>query len=265
MKRCTLAALLLLAVISGVFAQKPVKGDWGLGFRLTGLNFVSIDALRDGLGNPQIFGRRYLSDKYAVRATFGLNLNNTESQFSTQYVAFAGGRFPNNTLVDSLNKSTGSGMTFSLSPGFEWHLSSTNSKLDPYVGVELPIMLKGATTEETQSKFSYFDQGRNQQIYAQDLKVKTVRDGGLGIGLNLVGGFNYFFTDHIAIGAEYAFGLANQTLGGDYTFTRKGPITPTSDLGFVINVDETIKGKEYDTETGVGVRSQGGIILSIFW
>ena len=86
-----------------------------------------------------------------------------------------------------------SGLTFGIGAGLEKHMETNATKVDPFLGAEIKFaMLTGvdysATTDITGDGYS--------STFTQDVAYP----GGIGFGLNLLGGFNYFFSDNISIG-----------------------------------------------------------------
>ncbi|HRH53674.1 MAG TPA: hypothetical protein PLN38_10145, partial [Chitinophagales bacterium] len=86
--------------------------------------------------------------------------------------------------------------------------------------------------------------------------------GGIGLGLNLLGGFNYFFSDNISIGGEVGLGFNMVNMGGSWTsdyvyeFTSNNTTTTTE-----VNSVGEYKNKV----SGVNVNSYGGINLMVYW
>lgn len=267
MKKIVFAFVLMLGVAATVTAQdatdrvKPTGGDMGLGFKLSGIADIKFSEWKgDHFQVPQLLYRYYLSDKFALRAGLGLDLNNQAGTF-TQQDQPVGSPIRTTTNTDSTVKST----NFSFNPGVEYHLGSPAVKIDPYVGVELGISVKGTTSKSVRNVTDVYDFQASNYISRSDLTTSSQTPGGFGFGGNLLAGFNYFFSDNFAIGAEYMLGLNYLKQGGDYVQSVNGFNT----VGFpnpittVISTNTTYNG----TSTGITgkVRSTGGINVSVFW
>lgn len=264
MKNLIIIALILIGFVQvGLSQNKPVAGDIGLGFRVTGLNNVSLrEWNQDAFDTPEIMGRYFISDKLAVRARLGANVSTTSTEFSDQYLDSV--RFGQALLIDSATVTRASGATFSISPGVEYHLTADASRLDPYVGAEFLLGFKGET--ETEVDLDYQRVTADEiTIYQEDLNSKINTAGGISVGFNLLGGFNYFFTEKIAIGAEYAIGYAYRRDGGDVRIATTGAIIPGGDPTDVIPVSQTEVFQELSTEASFFTGSTVGINFSIFW
>ena len=90
-----------------------------------------------------------------------------------------------------------------LRPGIEKHFAGTD-RLSPYVGAELDIAKKFSTKKE-ESQYN----GKLGDSPAVYVKKTTGKDGFLRVGVNLVAGFDFFFTKKLFIGAEFGFGLSS--------------------------------------------------------
>jgi hypothetical protein len=125
--------------------------------------------------------------------------------------------------------------------------------LDPYAGAALTVgmigkgksALKDATTTST-----------NVTTVDATYEIK----GGMAFGVNLILGFNYFFSEKIALGAEASWGFNSSTFGGEYSGTRTttttSPATTTS---------KPTKGIVKSGFSGFSVGSTAGITLSYFF
>ncbi len=264
MKKSILLLFIAMFVTSLTQAQiKPVAGDISLGFQITGLANIAFNEWgTDEFDVPQILGRYYLADNLAIRARIGLSIQNTGSEFSVSYIDSV--RFPEARRVDSATNSTFSGSGFSITPGAEYHLGSEASKLDPYVGAEIPFAIQGASTSEVDLNYTQSN-ADNAPLYKEDLNIVTKRDGGLSVGLSLIGGFNYFFSEKFAIGAEYSIGFLYTKVGGDVTISETGSIQPDGNQSNLIPVNVNQRFQQLSTSTGVNTASTGGVNISVFW
>ncbi|MFK7922024.1 MAG: outer membrane beta-barrel protein [Bacteroidia bacterium] len=256
-------AFLLVGLSLAMGQTKPLAGDWGLGFRITGLQNVSLENFRsDQFDIPQGLGRYYLSDRLAVRLSFGVQSNSSTSDYTFGYTDEV--RFPTAYRVDTVTRTTVSQFGLNFSPGMEWHMAMESPKLDPYVGAEIPISYLGAETVSFDNEFQYLD-ADGAVVYKSDINTRTETAGGLSVGLNLIAGFNYFITDKIAVGAEYNLGAAYSQLGGDIKVSQTGIIQPTPNVDQQVPINDNFTVKNVTTTIGVGLASSGGIHFSIFW
>lgn len=262
MKKIVFSLLVFLGIAASVSAQteriKPVAGDMGLGFKVSGIADVKIsDWKTDHFAIPQLLYRYYVSDKFAVRAGLGLNLSN--KSYSSKYENRPTGSSVN-TKVDSTY--TIKNTIFSIDPGVEYHLGSPATKVDPYIGAVISVSMKGKTETSDHQVRSQYDYSSNAYLSQSDLTVRTVTPGGMGFGGSLVCGFNYFFSDNFAIGAEYMLGYNTVTTSGDSEVSTTGfqgvpgSVTPISTIS---------RWTTKNTEALGSIRSTGGVNLSVFW
>ena len=82
--------------------------------------------------------------------------------------------------------------------------------------------------------------------------------GGSHFGLDLLAGFNFFFTDNFALGGEFSWGFHSTKMGGDYTTE-----TSVTSAGTTV----TTKGAGNSTVSSAGLRvgSTAGVNASIFF
>jgi hypothetical protein len=265
MKNYLLSMLLLLGGVTMSMGQiaKPLAKDLSIGFKINGLQNLSLDSWsEDQFDVPQVMVRYYLMDRIALRATVGAQGQNSSQEFSFAYTDNV--RFANPTRVDTVAEQSISQFGFSISPGAEWHLGIEAPRLDPYVGAEIPVSFRGTRSESLDNEFTFTDAG-GTVTYKEDINTKTEADGGLSVGLNLLGGFNFFITPNVALGAEYHIGVAYSQLGGDVRVTSVGVIQPTGNVDNQVAVNESQVFKNTNTTLGVNTASSGGINLSIFW
>ncbi|MEZ4829547.1 MAG: hypothetical protein R3C61_25170 [Bacteroidia bacterium] len=263
MNKIILTVVVVFTAI-GAFAQtKPAAKDISLGFRISGLNTIALrEWSQDAFEFPQVMGRYYLSDRIAVRARLGVNLSNVTSSFDRSVIDNE--NFGQAVRIDSSINSTVSNFAVSFAPGAEYHLMADAAKLDPYVAAEIPFSFLGASTSDVDLDVIRTD-AAGTRLYREDINTKTTIDGGISVGLNLIGGFNYFFSPKFAIGAEYAIGLGYTQNGGTVKVAQTGSIQPTADAGNILPVNNTASFNNSVTSLNVGVQSTGGVNFSIFW
>lgn len=262
MKKIVFSLLVFLGIAASVSAQteriKPVAGDMGLGFKVSGIADVKIsDWKTDHFAIPQLLYRYYVSDKFAVRAGLGLNLSN--KSYSSKYENRPVGGILT-TKVDS--SYTIKNTIFSIDPGVEYHLGSPATKVDPYLGVVLGISMKGKTEVTDHQVRSEYNNSTTSYNSQSDITVRTVTPGGMGFGGSLVCGFNYFFSDNFAIGAEYMLGYNTVTTSGTTEISTTGF---SGVPGSVTPINQINSWTTKNTESLGSIRSTGGVNLSVFW
>lgn len=220
---------------------KPTAQHWGLTFNLSGLiDNISLNALNDPSNNESLLLRYYYSDNIAFRSGFGVNTFRKKTE-----------------TVDSLGNSevkfdsTFSQNNFFFAPGIETHLSASN-RLDPYLGAGLSFGAIGKTNIET-------DQRTTDTLGLSSINTTEESGGGFSFGVNLIAGFNYFFTQNMSIGAEYQLGFSSLRSGGDYS--KSTTITPVN--GSETNIREV--SSNVQTNSGFRTNSTAGITLSYFF
>lgn len=227
--------------IKNNFTRLPQKGDLGFTFNFIGfLDTISIGSFKDHIGNDAILTRYYIDDHSAIRLGLGFNLTNEKNS----RVDSAGSA---QVSRDSTYKRT----DFYFSPGYEKHFKS-GKNLDPYLASAISIGKIGRTKVR-------------DIVTTTDTTGKSVSDitfdmdGGYSVGLNLIAGFNYFFSEKISIGAEYGFGVNTARYGGDWTKVTID--TPASG-------SQTVKrevGSQSVNSTQFKMNSNAGIMLSFFF
>ena len=245
---------------------KPEAGAMGLGFRITGIastmfgNFMETDIrnldfddrLGSGLLNgsdvedliPQemFFGRYYIASDLAVR--FGLGINSTSQKIADV------DSLPGITDIVNTDQQL-SAFSFGISAGVEKHFASAAGKIDPYAGAQINLAMLGKIKQ---------DMTIDQTGTVNPNTVQTVREwtGGSSFGIDLLAGFNFFFTDNFALGAEMSWGFGSSSIGGDYV----EDITVTTPT---ITTTTQRKGSNKASSSGFRVGSTAGVNASIFW
>ncbi len=262
MRKLVFSFLLVVGVASTIMAQaptdriKPVAGDMGIGFKLTGIANVSFGDWDDNHFNvPQLLYRYYVSDKFAIRTGLGLGISNTKGTFSDEVQV---GAIKTTTESDSAL----TGMNFGISPGFEYHFTSPAAKVDPYVGFVVGVSYMGTSEYQRRDKIDVFDFNTGQYVSQSDITTRTRTPGGLGFGGNALIGFNYFFSDNFALGAEYMLGYDMVNTGGEYETSVNGF---TGVPGNVSPIN-TVTNHTGTSSSGMGrIRSTGGVNIAVFW
>ena len=188
MKKIFLSAAVIFTA-SCSFAQKPVAGESGFSFGLSGIPGIHLSTAGTPTGT---LGYRYiLSEKSSLRSGVKYGYSKTTDKSDT-----TGNGIDTTKITTKYN--------WALSIGWQ-HGLGHSAKLEPYYG------------------FDVFIDGQNSNISQKALAVSTTTPGavvgdfstlnrrgvnkGVGAGLRLCAGFNYFFADHFAFGAEFGYGL----------------------------------------------------------
>lgn len=209
----------IVATGFAAFAQKPAAGDKTVEFNL---NFATGTGVTYGLGSTALVGvpelriRYFMAPDMAVRVKLGLGSASGETK-STAMVA--------GTEITNTNK-TSSGFALALTPGIEKHFGGTD-KLSPYVGAELPIGFQTGSSDEN-------DKRDITGTYGATNSSKTVGGSKFNLGINMLLGADYYFTDAIYLGVEGGMGLFMMGSTGDGTIdnTTNGVASPqTKTLG----------------------------------
>ena len=258
MRKIFLSALCFV-VTCATFAQiKPTAGSTGLGFKITGISNVAFADWRpDNFAVPQMLFRYYFSEKLALRTGLGVEVLNGKYSFEDRYKTVPNSVFETQVNIDTTVQQT----NFSFLPGVEYHLASPASKLDPYVALEAGIAFQGAKSTTYQNITDSINTQANVVVLHTELRRAQQRPGGLGINAGILGGFNYFFSENFAIGAEYRLGVNYLTTGGKVSDTYSLSVTPT---GPVIP-ETTTSYIETNTNLDLKLRATGGINISVFW
>jgi hypothetical protein len=182
----------------------------------------------------------YLDDDLAARFTLGIN------SFSQKNVTSDSTFF---STFDE-NETKLSALSFGIGAGIESHVGSS-AKADPYVGAELQIAMLGAI-KYTQTFTSTRDD------FLQNIDREVQYPGGLGLGLNLLGGFNCFFSDNISVGGEVGIGFNTVRIGGDWTDDSTNSTTSGNTTTTITTNDE---GQFKSSSSGIGVSTLAELAL----
>lgn len=194
MKKALLFFAVALASATGLFAQKQAGGEKNLEvqFAPLGGNPVSISGLRFRMFNADGTG--------AIRV--GLFIGGTnEKEVNTQA----------KDLADNSPELITTNSTFDVSirPGYEKHFAGTE-RLSPYVGGEIVFGISREKEEiENWSTNSYTNADANTTW------TETTTGGSTTLGVNLLAGMDFYFTNHLYIGTEIGFGFQSVSQGDD--------------------------------------------------
>lgn len=265
MKKIILSVIAFMCVASFGFAQlKPEAGSVGFGFRINGIaNTAFSNWGRTGLsgqtiGDPlgvmggattvdalvpqeMFFGRYYIASDLALRVGLGIN---SVSQKGSSIDSVPGTKFVTEADMKM------SAFSFGLNVGVEKHFASAAEKLDPYAGLQVGFSSLGAIKYEMNSSTN------SDPVVSSNDVIQMA--GGSAFGLDLLAGFNYFFTDNFALGAEFSWGYHSANVGGEYTQNS------TNTVGTTSTSTET-RGTAKSGSSGLRVGSTAGVNASIFF
>lgn len=168
-----------IMTVANLFGQKQEQGNvtLELEFAPIGSSPLKISSLRS---------RYFISDLSALRLSLFIGGSYTPTDEETAGLS---------TLTDKDRV-----INFVFRPGYEYHFEGTN-KLSPYLGGEL--YYKNESTKN-------IDQDYNSNDGVQSL---TTRSSNNTVGLNMLAGGDYYFTDKIYLGAELGFGITREGRG----------------------------------------------------
>ncbi len=270
MKKTILIIAVIATSLSASAQNFPEAGTSGLGFNVTGLSNVMFG----NFGSTALSGAE-ISDPAFVLGGYPLTLNNLIPQNTLMYKRYYDNNLASRfTLgINSISNktfmgdSTGlpleyseteekvSGLTFGIGAGLEKHMETSASKVDPFLGAE--IMFAMFTGVDYSSTSDVTGDG-----YSSSFTQDVVYPGGIGFALNLLGGFNYFFSDYISIGGEVGLGFGMMNSGGEWTSDSEYSFTSGGTTTTTLTSD---RGEYKNSVSGINVNSYGGVNLIVYW
>lgn len=181
MKRQVMAVAVVMACIATAQAQseyRPAGGEKNLE-----LMFAPLGGSPVSMAGIKL--RKFSSATSALRLGVFLGFQNKTTVLQDEDT-------PNG--LSALNKKESS-FTIAIQPGIEKHLAGTE-RLSPYFGGYLDLSY-AATNKKTETQLA-----DNKVGYDQN------KGGDLGLGLNAVAGFDYYFAKSLYLGSELGFGVA---------------------------------------------------------
>ena len=276
MKKIIVIAALVLSTFSMYSQNMPEAGNSGLGFNITGLWDVSlgnygqtmlgsadindpVGILNDGfpinvnalLPQNILMYKRYYDNGLASR--FGLGLGSISSKVFMADSTFTPLEYSETT--EKINA-----FSFGINLGLEKHMDTEAEKVDPYLGAD--IMFSMLTGIKFSSVTDITGEDGNGDAYSSNSKYDVNYPGGMGVALNLLGGFNYFFSDNISIGGEVGVGFGMVNMGGEWTTDFSYSSTSGGTTTTTTSAD---RGEYKSTVSGLQVNSYGGVNLMIYW
>lgn len=220
---------------------KAYEGNWGVALNISGMiNNIGLTNFKDVNSNNSILFKHFLKDDLALR--FGIGIKTVSDKFTS---ADSVGTIL--VEVDSTYKRN----DIFFSAGIEKHLGKSK-RLDPYLGAEFSFGFIGRAKADATTKQSDVSGTSTLQRIMQ-------QDGGSAVSLNMLAGFNYFFSDKLSLGAETALGYSYLTTGGNYSISIVDtPVSGTGNSSFN-------RGIAKQTSTGLKVYSSAALILSFYF
>jgi hypothetical protein len=208
--------VLTIAVVFGMIAVSNAQFKQAAGDKSFELQFAPLGGSPVGINGIQF--KSYSSETTALRLNIFVGRTN-ESKITQQPCD----TFTTTGSVEQLELREKNATTeIGLRPGIEKHFAGTD-RLSPYVGAELDVAKKwSAKKEESQYNGKT---GDDPKVF---VKKTSGKDGYLRLGVNLVAGFDYFFTKKLFIGAEFGFGVSS-TFKSKIKVTDKGAEQIASD------------------------------------
>lgn len=235
---------------TSLFAQtdeslKPVQGDLGVTLGINGLGTTNFN-FNVGHTGTLLF-RYYLSDDWALRAQLSITSSSTSQSYTDSVGPYGNGSYSNSNKYGGFNVGLGIQHSF-----------QATKRLDPYLGVEVFIGSNTTTTDSdgfVSGKIDNTFTGAGTQ--AGESFTHMVTPGStFTFGAGLVFGFNYFITNHIAVGGEFYAGFSINSIGD-------GTITNTvTDAGVTTTTTTAIHGSSNTTFSPNG---SGQITFSYFF
>ena len=126
-------------------------------------------------------------------------------------------------------------------------------RLDPYMGAD--IFFGGVAGQKIDANAKYLKAGGGRAVGDYDKSV-TTGVSTMSWGVAAVAGLDYFFADHLAVGAEFGWGYKMSTING-------GEKTTKTNTGGTL-VSKTAKASS-SAKTTTGDLGVTGATLSLSW
>ena len=186
-----------IALTGSSFAQRPTDSN---PFSLEG--GLSLNTTSNTFNAPMLKLRYFASENFAVR--LGLQMNN-EKTVDNYYGFDAQG----DETADSLGTVTSKDRLTWVSVGGSYHFSQMD-RLSPYVALD--IMIGSGST-----KIEGVDTDGADYVAGLTTSASSKQSG---LGLNIAGGFDYYFAENVFIGGEVGFMfLSAKDKGGESSST----------------------------------------------
>ncbi len=197
-----------IALTGSTFAQRPTDSN---PFSLEG--GLSLNTTSNTFNAPMLKLRYFAADNIAIR--LGLQMGNSKTV--DNYYGFDA---QGNESADSLGTVTTKNHLTWVSLGGSYHFSQMD-RLSPYVALDVMIGSGSTKVDGMDTDGLGYDAGRTS--------TSTVKNSGLG--LNIAGGFDYYFAENVFIGGEVGFMfLSTKDKGGEASSTFGSTTTTITTL-----------------------------------
>ena len=183
-------------VFSGAQAQKQLGGEHNVEVNLTPFGNSPIDG-------TTIKYRNFLNDNSAFRVAL------TVGSSSSSYAYYQEGEMLGDPVSPQLNLETAN-TVLGIAPGYEIHFSGTDN-LSPYFGIEAYYMM-GSRSD----KMEFWGPNDLDNVGQPDVYITwdlTNKQAYSSMGLNLLFGADYYFSDAIYVGFEAGLGFGTTSFG----------------------------------------------------
>ena len=196
MKKLMFTLAICSLVITSAQAQKQLGGEHNVEVNLTPFGNSPVDG-------TTIKYRYFLEDNRAFRVSL------TVGSTSGTYAYYQEGEQLGDPVSPQLNMETSNSL-IGIAPGYEIHFSGTDN-LSPYFGIEAYYMM-GSRTDliESWGPNDLDNVGQPDVYVTWDLTNKQAYSS---MGLNLLFGADYYFSDAIYVGFEAGLGFGTTSFG----------------------------------------------------
>lgn len=197
-----------IALTGTTFAQRPTDSN---PFSLEG--GLSLNSTTNTFNAPMLKLRYFAADNIAIR--LGLQMDNSKT--IDNYYGF---NAQGDETADSLGTLTTKDRLTWISLGGSYHFSQMD-RLSPYVALD--VMIGSGST-----KVDGVDTDGTDYVSGLTTSSTTKQSG---LGLNIAGGFDYYFAENVFIGGEVGFMfLSAKDKGGDASSTFGSTTLTTTTL-----------------------------------
>lgn len=194
-----------IALTGSSFAQRPTDSN---PFSLEG--GLSLNSTTNTFNAPMLKLRYFAADNIAIR--LGLQMDN-----SKEVENFYGFDAQGDETADSLGTLTTKNRLTWISLGGSYHFSQME-RLSPYVALDVMIGMESTKVDGADAS--------SLGGYTDGL-TSTATTKGSGLGLNIAGGFDYYFAENVFIGGEVGFMFLSMKDKGGEASTTFGSTTTT--------------------------------------
>lgn len=229
----------LIIVTLGAIAQKPLKNDKGFSFGLIGLNSLKVNTAPSNTST--LILKYYVKDNLAARVGLMYGRNDTTTNSDT-------------TGTGMLTTTEKKHANWAVSLGIQRSLGNI-AKLEPYIGADIFFGGKNGSFDSTITAKSV---SSGASVGDFNKTVITDMDKGFNWGINGVLGFNYFFSDHFAFGAEFRY-------GGKVSSISTGTTSNTLRIGGITKPSTVSANPAPSSIFNLGATGSGTVTISVFF